>query len=154
MLKDANPLVLHGVSWIVRTATLAKLKPGAVEALIEGMEHRSSPLNRIGVHPFHGAGERVPLESTAFGFRARHFIVGIFAAWEPGEDAPHRAWADAIEAKLLPYALPSAYPNYFGPDRPEQAAQAYGQNTTRLLRINGHYDPNGVFAATSLPVLA
>ena len=46
------------------------------------------------------------------------------------------------------------YPNYFGPDRPEQAAQAYGQNTARLLRIKAHYDPNGVFAATSLPVLA
>ena len=154
MLKDADPMVLNGVSWIVRTVTLAKLEPGAVEALIDGMEHRSSPLSRIGLHPFHGVGERIPLESTAFGLRARHFMLGIFAVWEPGEDAPHRAWADAVEAALKPYALPSAYPNYFGPDRPEQAAQAYGQNTARLLRIKGHYDPNGVFAATSLPVLA
>jgi hypothetical protein len=154
MLKDADPMVLHGVCWIVRTVTLAKLEPGAVEVLIDGMEHRSSPLSWIGLHPFHGVGERIPLESTAFGLRARHFMVGIFAAWEPGEEAPHRAWADAVEAALKPYALPSAYPNYFGPDRPEQAAQAYGQNTARLLRIKGHYDPNGVFAATSLPVLA
>ena len=68
--------------------------------------------------------------------------------------APAATKADALEAKLLPYALPSAYPNYFGPDRPEQAAQAYGQNTARLLRIKARYDPNGVFAATSLPVLA
>jgi FAD/FMN-containing dehydrogenase len=153
MLKDVDPMVIHGASWIVRTVTLAKLEPGAVEALIDGMEHRSSPLSWIGLHPFHGVGARIPLESTAFGLRARHFMVGIFAAWEAGEDVPHRAWADAVEAALEPYALPSAYPNYFGPDRPEQAAQAYGQNTGRLLRIKGHYDPNGVFAATSLPVL-
>ena len=154
MLKDADPIVLNGANWIIRTVTLAKLEPGAVEALIDGMEHRSSPLCRIGLHPFHGVGERIPLESTAFGLRARHFMLGIFAVWESGEDAPHRAWADAVEAALKPYALPSAYPNYFGPDRPEQAAQAYGQNTARLLRIKAHYDPNGVFAATSLPVLA
>jgi hypothetical protein len=146
-------MVLHGMCWIVRTATLADLEPGAVEALIDGMEHRSSPLSWIGVHPFYGVGERIPLESTAFGLRAGHFMVGIFAAWKPGEDTPHRAWANTVEAALKPYALPSAYPNYFGPDRPEQAAQAYGQNTARLLRIKGHYDPNGVFAATSLPVL-
>src|SRR5262249_2546174 len=57
------------------TVTLAKLEPGAVEALIDGMEHRSSPLSWIGLHPFHGVGERIPLESTAFGLRARHFIA-------------------------------------------------------------------------------
>jgi FAD/FMN-containing dehydrogenase len=154
MLKDADTRVLRGVNWIVRTVTLAKLEPGAVEALIAGKEHRSSPLSWIALHPFHGVGERIPLDSTAFGIRTRHFMVGILAAWEHREDAPHRAWADAVEAKLLPYALPSAYPNFFGPDRPEQAAQAYGQNAARLLRIKAHYDPNGVFAATSLPVLA
>jgi hypothetical protein len=114
MLREADPLVLRGVSWIVRTVTLAKLEPAAVEALVDGMEHRSSPLSWIALLPFHGVGERIPLESTAFGLRARHFMLGIFAAWERGEDAPHRAWADTIEAKLLPHALPSAYPNYLG----------------------------------------
>ena len=53
-------MVLHGVWWIVRTVTLAKLQPGAVEALIDGMEHRSSPLSWIGLHPFHGVGEGHP----------------------------------------------------------------------------------------------
>jgi FAD/FMN-containing dehydrogenase len=154
MLKDADPLVLYDKNWIIRTVTLARLEPGAVEALIAGMEQRSSPSSWVGLHPFHGVAERIPLESTAFGLRARHFMLGIMAAWERGADAPHRAWADAVEAALKPYALPSAYPNFFGPDRLEQAAQAYGQNTTRLLRIKAHYDPNGVFAATSLPVLA
>ena len=107
MLKNTDPIVLHGMSWIVRMVTLAKLEPGAVEALIGGMEHRSSPLSWMGIHPFHGVGERIPLESTAFGLRERHFMLGIFAAWEPGEDAPHRAWADAVEASLKRLALPS-----------------------------------------------
>ncbi len=154
MLKDTDPIVLHGVSWIVRTVTLAKLEPGAVEALIDGMEHRSSPLSWMGIHPFHGVAERIPLEYKAFGLRSRHLMVGIFAAWEFGEDAPHRAWADAVETALKPYVLPTPIPTISERTRPEQAAQAYGPNTARLLRIKAHYDPNGMFAATSLPVLA
>ncbi len=134
MLREADAMVLYDKRWIVRTATLAELGAGAVEALVDGMGRRSSPLSWIGVHPFHGAGERIPVESTAFGLRERHVMVGIFAVWDSGDDAPHRAWADGLESTLKPYALPSAYPNYFGPDRPEQAALGFGRNAARLLR--------------------
>jgi FAD/FMN-containing dehydrogenase len=51
------------------------------------------------------------------------------------------------------FGVVTSLPNFFGPDRLEQAAQAYGRNTARLLRIKAHYDPSGVFAATSLPLL-
>ena len=60
MLKNTDPIVLHGMSWIVRMVTLAELEPGAVEALIGGMEHRSSPLSWMGIHPFHGVGDASP----------------------------------------------------------------------------------------------
>jgi len=67
-------------------------------------------------------------------------VVGIYTAWQSGDEAPHRAWADGVEAALKPYALESSYPNYFGTDRPQQALQTYGQNTDRLLRLKARYD--------------
>ena len=152
ILKEAERRTMDGIYWIVRTVTMAKMEPGAVEAIKEAMEHRSSPLSWIAAHPFYGAGERVLPEATAFGIRTPHVMVGIYTAWQPGEEAPHRAWADKIEAALMPYALASSYPNYFGTDRPEQTMQAYGPNTERLLRVKNQYDPNTMFSAISLPV--
>jgi FAD/FMN-containing dehydrogenase len=151
ILKEAERRTMKGIFWIVRTVTLAALEPGAVEVIQRAMEHRSSPLSWIASHPFYGAGERIAPESTAFGIRRRHFMVGIYTAWHPGEEAPHRTWADGVEAALKPYSLASSYPNYFGTDRPEQAAQAYGENAERLLRLKECYDPNHFFEAISLP---
>jgi len=50
----------------------------------------------MGLQPFHGIGERITLELTVFGLKARHFMVGTFAVWEPGEDDAQRAWADLL----------------------------------------------------------
>lgn len=151
MLKDTEALVVPNVSALYRTVTLGELQPGAINAIIQAMDVRSSPLSYIVLHPFHGAGKRIALESTAFGLRRGHFVVGIYAFWQDGAATAHQAWADAAEAALLPYALPSAYPNYFGPDRPQQAAQAYGLNAERLLRLKEQYDPSNLFNAISLP---
>ena len=154
MLKDADPIVLNGENWIIRTVTLAKLEPGAVEALIDGVEHRSSPLSRIALHPFHRGRSAHPsgidgLRPQGAPLHARDLrrLGARRGCSAPGLGRRGRGRAEALCAA-------ERYPNYFGPDRPEQAAQAYGQNTARLLRIKAHYDPNGVFAATSLPVLA
>jgi FAD/FMN-containing dehydrogenase len=152
ILREAEKRTMDGVCWIVRTVTLAGFAPEAVEVIQRAMEHRSSPLSWIAAHPFYGAGERIAVEATAFGIRQRHFMVGIYTAWHPGEEAPHRAWADEVEAALKPYALASSYPNYFDADRPVQAAQAYGQNAERLLRVKDHYDPQHLFQAIALPL--
>ena len=151
MLKDAAAFVVDDVRALYRTVTLAELSSGAIEAILHACEARTSPLSYIVLHPFHGAGERIPPGSTAFWLRRKHFVVGIYAFWQHGEDAAHHAWADAAEAALMPYALPHAYPNYFGPDRPEQAAHAFGDNADRLLRIKARYDATRVFRATALP---
>ncbi len=151
VLKEAERRTMTGIHWIVRTVTLPELTPASIQVIRRAMEHRSSPLSWIASHPFYGAGERIPLRSTAFGIRTRHFMVGIYTAWQPGEEAPHRAWADGVEAALKPFALTSSYPNYFGTDRPDQAAQAYGENAGRLLSLKQRYDPNRLFNAISLP---
>jgi FAD/FMN-containing dehydrogenase len=152
ILNEAEKRTMEGVCWIVRTITLAALEPAAVEVILNAMENRSSPLSWIASHPFYGAGERIAPEATAFGIRQRHFMVGIYTAWRSGEEAVHRKWADDVEAALKPFAMASSYPNYFGIDRPEQTAQAYGQNTDRLLQVKERYDPRHVFNAISLPL--
>ena len=120
-------------------------------AIVMAMEVRSSPLSSVVLHPFHGASKRIRLESTAFGLRRGHFVVGIYSFGQGGPDGPHRAWADALEKALTPFALSSAYPDYLGPDRPKLAAQAYGPNADRLLQIKRCCDPAGMFTATALP---
>ena len=151
MLRDADALVVTEANVLCRTVTLPELGDEAMQVVVEAMKDRPSPLSWVGVHPFHGVPERVPLTSTAFGIRRRHVMVGFYSLWREGDDAENRAWAAAGEAALRPYALESAYPNYFGEDRPEQADVAYGPNARRLLRLKAYYDPDGIFTATSLP---
>ncbi|WP_199255160.1 FAD-binding oxidoreductase [Mycolicibacterium mengxianglii] len=152
MLREAEEMLAVTKSKLLtRTVTVSELSTETIEIMAEAMKQRPSPLSYIGMHPFHGAPERIPLESTAFGIRQRHIMIGIFAMWTDDADDENRAWADATLAALRPHALQSAYPNYFGNDRPEQAAVAYGPNADRLLRLKARYDPTGVFAAISLP---
>lgn len=151
MLRDADALVVNDAHVVCRTVTLPELGAEPMQVVVDAMRDRPSPLSWIGVHPFHGAPERVPVGSTSFGIRRRHVMVGFYALWREGDEARNRAWADAGEAALQRFALESAYPNYFGADRPGQAAVAYGPNAGRLLELKARFDPDHVFSATSLP---
>jgi FAD/FMN-containing dehydrogenase len=151
MLREVDTLLAVDRSkFVCRTATVSELGTETSQIMVEAMRQRPSPLSYIGMHPFHGAPERIPLQSTAFGIRQRHVMIGFFSMWVDGDDAENRAWADAGAAALRAHALDSAYPNYFGDDRPEQAAVAYGPNAGRLLRLKEQYDPKNVFRAISL----
>jgi FAD/FMN-containing dehydrogenase len=152
LLRDADHFVPHGVCSLYRTVTLSALHSRAVDEMVAALENRSSPFSFIVLHSFHGFGETIPLASTAFGIRDRHFVIGIYALWQSGDNADtHRAWANQTEEALMPYALASAYPNYFGSDRPDQAELGFGLNTSRILKVKAHYDPKSVFSAICLP---
>ncbi|WP_250004728.1 FAD-binding oxidoreductase [Actinoplanes sp. M2I2] len=140
-------------SYVIRTRSLPmpELTSAAVAALAKAAATRSSPLSAINMHHLHGAGVRVPADSTAFANRRQHLMVEIIASWNEGDAAPHESWAEDTERLLDPYALPGGYPNMIGPDRQQQAADAYGPNAPRLLSIKQRYDPDGVFSATPLP---
>jgi FAD/FMN-containing dehydrogenase len=151
MLREADTLAVAGAKLLCRTVTVPELGAETIQIMVRAMKERPSQLSWIGMHPFHGAPERVPVESTAFGLRRRHVMIGFYALWRGDDDAENGAWADASEASMGPFALESAYPNYFGDDRPQQAAVAYGPNADRLIRVKAKYDPHNVFQATSLP---
>jgi FAD/FMN-containing dehydrogenase len=140
-----------GNHYTARTRWVKSLTENVTAALIEAGDTTMSPLSGVPVHHFHGAAARVPVESTAFGIRQEHLMIEIVAAWEPGDSAPHQAWADAVSDAMAPDALPGGYPNMLGPDDRTQIAEAYGPNTARLLAVKSHFDPQGVFTATPLP---
>jgi hypothetical protein len=151
MLGQWDAHVVAGQHWAVRTRTLPGFTPEIIDALVEAGRTRTSPQSLLPVHHCHGASTRIRSDETAFANRREHFMVEIVAGWQPGDGAAHRAWADAVSAALAPHALPGGYPNLLGPDDHEQIANAYGDNTIRLLAAKAHYDPDGVFTAIPLP---
>ena len=149
LLRLLDPFVVAGDNYTIRTRNIPDYTPEAVEALVHAGNTITSPRSSIPVHHFHGAATRVPVESTAFGLRQRHFLVEIVAGWKQGDAT---AWADATSAALRPHSLPGGYPNLLGPDQHEQIRHAYGPNTARLLAAKARYDPDRVFTATPLPL--
>nr|WP_221380683.1 FAD-binding oxidoreductase [Actinoplanes polyasparticus] len=147
---------LYGLSdrsYVIRTRSLPMpdLTSSAVAAIAQAAANRPSAMSAINMHHLHGAGIRVPSAGTAFANRRQHLMVEIISVWNEGEAGPHDSWAEETERLLDPYALPGGYPNMIGPDRKQQAAEAYGSNAARLLKVKQRYDPEGVFSATPLP---
>ena len=152
MIAGNDALMQDGLAYIIRSRNLDGLTPTSIASLISAGTNRTSPASMISIHHFHGAATRVPPTDTAFGLRRDHLMVEVIAAWQPSDDdTAHRAWADDLDTALAPDALPGGYPNLIGPDATDQAARAYGPNTTRLLATKTHFDPDGVFTATALP---
>lgn len=138
-----------GAHYALRSRNLATLTPPAVTDLLDAYATRPSPGCFVNFHHFHGAAARTPVAATAFGQRAAHLMVEILEAGPSVTDT----WTREVSDALAPHALPGGYPNLLGPDDVEQAAAAYGPNTDRLLALKARFDPDGVFAATSLPPL-
>jgi FAD/FMN-containing dehydrogenase len=134
-----------------RSQWLPSFTPDVISALIEAAGTFTSPLSRVLCNQFHGAASRVPIEDTAFGIRRDHLLTEIIGMWPPGDEAPHRRWANAVADALAPDALPGGYPNNLSPADHAQIADAYGPNATRLIAAKTRYDPDGVFSATPLP---
>ncbi len=73
MLKDTQSIVVDDVRALYRTVTLGDLNDGAIDAILKASETRNSPLSYIVLHPFHGAGERIPLASSSWRSQAQAF---------------------------------------------------------------------------------
>jgi FAD/FMN-containing dehydrogenase len=142
-------LDMHAISgrhYASQTRWLEALTPGAIDALIDGIDKRTSPYSMITMHHFHGQATRVGSSETAFALRREHFMVEMLAAWEPDEQ-DDAAWAQSLATSLTPFALPGGYANLLGPDEHARTASGYGINAARLKAVKRRYDPDGVFTA-------
>jgi hypothetical protein len=146
-----------GRHYAQQTRWLGELTADTIGHLLESSAGRESPFSVLAVQSFHGVPSRIPLHTTSFGLRRKHFLATIIAAWDESDDgraALHRAWARNASEKLASKALPGGYPNLLGPDERAQVDLAYGENTSRLLDIKYRFDPENVLDATPLPVIA
>ena len=140
----------------MQTRWQVAISPDTISSIVAAGSSSPSPLSVITVQSFHGAPTRVPLESTAFGLRQRHFLVLMMAAWELDAEYSGRTpqeWVRALWRDLAPDSLPGGYANLLGPEEHEQIAAAYGSNSARLKELKRQLDPDGVFSsAIPLPL--
>jgi FAD/FMN-containing dehydrogenase len=151
LLAALGSQIPDGLPVAMRNRWLPGLDAGALDAVLAAGERRTSAGSGIFLHHVHGAPVRVPADATAFGLRTEHVLVELFASWEQGDPAVHRAWADDAAAGLAPHVLPGGYANLLGPDEPDLARDAYGANAARLRAVKDAVDPDGVLCAIPLP---
>jgi FAD/FMN-containing dehydrogenase len=155
VLRKGDEIFANVNRFAVETRWQAAITSYAISEIIAAGNHSPSPRSMITLQSFHGSPTRIPLESTAFGLRQRHFLVLIIAAWdENAEDTGRRPreWAQGLSQAIAPESLPGGYANLLAPDAYDQISCAYGSNSTRLKEIKKQFDPEGMFlSAIPLP---
>jgi hypothetical protein len=63
------------------------------------------------------------------------------------EEHRHRQWAEDARKALDGIAIPGGYPNLLGAGDTDRAAESFGPNAERLIKIKQHYDPDNVFSS-------
>jgi hypothetical protein len=150
------PFIVDGQRVFMETCWLPALERDSVGAFTQAMAAAVSPGCAILTHAFRGAASRVLADATAFGLRRDHVLIEILASFPAGSDSAeeqrHWQWAQTALRGFAAAALPGGYPNLLPATDPRRAAQSYGENAERLMRVKRHYDPDGVFSAIPLPV--
>jgi FAD/FMN-containing dehydrogenase len=145
-LDDAFP---RGGNYHLGARILPGLTDDAIDAFLRSAEAMPATC-ALSAHHSHGAATRVPTNETAYAYRDEHVVVQILGIWTDGDGAAESAWVRDSERRLEAHALPGGWPNLMAHGDP-RAQDAYGINTSRLLAVKAHYDPDGVFTATPLP---
>jgi hypothetical protein len=150
-----DPFVVTGQRVLMETCWLPALDSRSIDAFIQTIATAVSPGCAIVTHEFRGAASRVPAGTTAFGLRRDHVLVEIIASFVDGADLlderRHRQWARTSLQSLGAMVLPGGYPNLLSSEDPKRAAESYGPNVERLVKVKRHFDPDSVFSAIPLP---
>ncbi|MBR0696942.1 FAD-binding oxidoreductase [Bradyrhizobium lablabi] len=148
--------IVNGQRAFVDTCSLPALDEAGIDVLVEAMARAESAGCKIITHEFRGAATRVPVKATAFGLRRDHVMIEIIASWSDrsdlSEERRHQQWVRDTRRAFDTLALPGGYPSLLGGDDMDRAAEGYGPNIERLVRIKQLYDPDNVFcSAIPLP---
>jgi FAD/FMN-containing dehydrogenase len=143
MLDASAPPGLHNYN---RAEWLEELTDEAIDALVDGFEHVSSPLSQVILARMGGAVARVPDAATAFPHRQARNLLWMVSTWRPHDDPePHLAWAREMTQRMFPFAAGGVYLNALGDEPAERVRRAYGTNWQRLREIKRTYDPHNLF---------
>ncbi len=133
---------------VTRSLFLPALGAAALDAMLEFMARRSSPMAMVQLRVLGGAVARVPADATAFAFRDQPVMVTIITPFhDPAEAPEHEAWTQGLFDALRPAAT-GVYSNFLDDEGPARVREAYpGLTYHRLAAVKRRYDPDNLFRA-------
>jgi FAD/FMN-containing dehydrogenase len=140
-----DPMVPAGRSYYVKGGAIQTLSDGAIDALVDSIEGRTSPYSHVFLGPVHGAATRVGSTETAFPLREEHHEFTLDASWEDDGRERHVQWARQSHQILQRYASERAYVNFLDDGGAAPVRAAYGPNYERLVALKNKYDPDNLF---------
>ncbi|MDX6510788.1 MAG: hypothetical protein QOE36_292, partial [Gaiellaceae bacterium] len=112
-----------------RSAYLAELSDGAIDAILADAGGLPAPLGQIHIHQMGGAARRVPADATAFAHRDAAFVLNLIGMWlDPRDDEQNVAWVREISAGVEPHTTGAPYVNFLGDEGADRVRAAYGED--------------------------
>ena len=144
MIDEAFPSGLP-VYW--RSNFVRDLSDEAIDTIVDGFSHITSPLSAILLEQLGGAVASVGREDTAFEHRDAEYNLAIIARWpDPAMADAGIAWTRELWTAMQPYTR-GVYVNYLGVGDPaSRVREAYGADKyARLAALKRQYDPTNQF---------
>ena len=146
LLAMMDPAAPDGRFYHDAAYTVRGFSDEAIDALLEQVEQRVSPLAGVIIQHVHGAASRVPAGETSFALRFDHYAVLHSSAWESGPAEPHVRWAEESRAAMARFASQGVYVNFLGDEGDDAVRASYGSNYRRLVELKNKYDPANFFS--------
>lgn len=105
-----------------------------------------SPECEVFIPHMEGAPSRVPVDETAFSYRATPFVLNIHTRWQNASD-DHKCmtWARDFHAATQPFAK-GVYVNFLSEEGEGRVKEAYTEPVwDRLVQIKQKYDSENLF---------
>jgi FAD/FMN-containing dehydrogenase len=147
MQSTFDPHVPAGIYTHWKTANLAELSDGAIQALLEQFALAPASGSTIVIEHLDGAYGRRDEASTAFSHAGETYRVIVEAnSFRAADSDASRDWARGVSEAVAPFTTGSIYLNYLGAEGDEQVRRAYASAKFETLRqIKQAYDPENVF---------
>ena len=145
MLDESAPWGIRGYE---KAVYLAEFSDAVIDAGIDALPLRKSPMSITPIFPLGGAFGDVGDDETAFGgSRSARWVYNIAAvAAEPEVLAADREWARQLSATLTPHAMEGVYVNFLNEPTDAGVQAAYGRTKyDRLATVKKTWDPDNVF---------
>lgn len=132
----------------IRAGFMREFSADAIDAILDGIAHPSSPTSAVMLRALGGAIAGAPNDSTAFSHRDQPLYFAVNNAWEATAGVAadiHVAWTEALWTKLATHTT-GAYTNFLADEGAERVRSAYSPvHYARLAEIKRRYDPANVF---------
>ncbi len=132
-----------------KSSFTTSMSDAGLDVLIECMSRKPSPLTIAYLQQMHGRAARVPVSSTAFGYRGYRYDFAFLSQWsDPAATGSNIEWTRDAFARMAPHVERGVYVNNLGEEGADRVQAAFGPNYERLVAIKAKYDPTNLFRST------